>query len=552
MSTILDRIKNISNEIQITFEELVKLLLRKTLPPVLNQINQRDGYVYNSSRGRYERGLIRSSGEDNINKYNYAITNDSLGWTGESIISFKAIAKTVKGSVIKQKIKPTSKMLSVQKTPTCAQKLAPNSAQKLAPNMRIPFSNTDADPLPLLTNRNIAPKNLSIQTKLGIHNIIANKKTSYTSDILYPSAYKHLEDIGQDIIDQTDESVSGQDSARMSTALLRAKLFNLEQLLAQLSITHPSIYDAYIEMLRIINFLPRSKMQWLVNLIASLSFQRWDEMSEQVKSMYTDALGEEFISAFNSNELVTILLQTNESEIILLASYLYPLIKMLFIVFGYSRLVPNVVCDKPNKHNQMRQIKLKKHYDKYRGASMRRGDYNRQKSSSLPKTYMNMNSPNDYDSSDHFAAQQPNQFYQSNQPNQLDYNYHPNEQPTQNYNPNGQLMQNYQPDGQLLQNYQSDREPINPEIYDLIRLFGDLYPTLIGLMGGTEEFPPESIQISCENIPPNYEELSSIPEYLWRFNDYSYCKYLDIIFAKQFNNNLTAKINAKVQILNSF
>jgi len=97
----------------------------------------------------------------------------------------------------------------------------------------------------------------------------------------------------------------------------------------------------------------------------------------------------------------------------------------------------------------------------------------------------------------------------------------------------------------------ADSEPIDQCIYDFIKLFGDLYPTVIGLMGGTEEFPPESIMIECNDIPPNYDCLTSLPEYLWRFNDYSYCRYLEYTNSKQFSNAIASKINAKAKILQS-
>ncbi len=476
MSTISDTMKSISREIQSTFNELVKLLLRKGLPPVLTY-NQKDNFVYNPNKGRYEKGLVNQSSEDNINKYNYTITNDSLGWTNDIIISFKVIAKNIKNYSIK--------FSSINKIP-----LSEPGYRSIAKS-KVPFTEEELDIVFPQSNKNLAIRTVpSLNAKKSLYNIIANKSAdyTYTSDIFYPFTVKNLEEIGQDIIDQTDPIVDGDESAKMSTAMLRVRLLNLDILLAELSMSYPAIYDAYIEMLRIINYIPRSKMQWIINLIASLSYQRWEDMDSKAQNKYLETLGEDFMNAFNSNELITILLQSDSSEIILTSSYLYPLIKMLFIVFGFSKLIPTIIDDRSSYHKKIRQEKLQKHSDKYKGASLIRGGNN----------------------SDKY-----NKKYSTEDSSKQDY------------------------------------EPIDPQIYDFIRLFGELYPTIIGLMGGTEEFPPESIQISCEDIPAGYEDLSSLPEYLWRFNDYSYCCYLDIINAKKFNNNLKSKINAKVHKLNS-
>ena len=48
-------------------------------------------------------------------------------------------------------------------------------------------------------------------------------------------------------------------------------------------------------MLCIINSLPKSKIIWVINLIAALSYQSWADLSEVNKQSYVDALGEEFI-----------------------------------------------------------------------------------------------------------------------------------------------------------------------------------------------------------------------------------------------------------------
>ena len=92
-------------------------------------------------------------------------------------------------------------------------------------------------------------------------------------------------------------------------------------------------------------------------------------------------------------------------------------------------------------------------------------------------------------------------------------------------------------------------EPVDKCKYEYIKLFGDIYPTIISILGGTEFFPPENLVINCNNIPQNYNYLTSIPEFLWRFNDFSYCKYINYLASKQLDNVIKAKINNKTKYL---
>lgn len=488
MATIPDILKTISKDIQQTFEELVKLLLRKSLRPAMNPLGPNTKIVYNAYRGKYERGLVGSSSDDNINKYSYSMTRESLGWCDEILANFKVMAKFIKSNLPERFPAGNSKIYNMIK-----------------PKTRVPYNDKEAKQQ-MITNRTTSLmqyKNfISNFTSRSMQNVIMNRKasSSYTTDIPYTFAFKQLESIGKDIIEQTDPSIDSSISAKMSTAMLRVKLFNLEQDLANLSVEHSNIFDAYVEMIRIINSESRSKMAWVINLIATLSYQRWDDLTENQQQTYLDVLGDEFINIFISNELITILLQSESSELILTASYLYPLMKMLFIVFGYSKLTP-LISDKCCQENKtFYKEKLQKHYERYRGAFYRRGDSRDQNCES--DIYDNSGSDNS---------------------NCSDFN-----------------------------DYQPDVEPVDPCIYGFIRLFGDLYPTIVGLMGGTEEFPPESIEISCDDIPADYDSLSTIPEYLWRYNDYSYCRYIEYTNSRQMTNALGCKINSKVKYLSTF
>lgn len=478
MTTIPITIKNISQDIQNASEELIKLLIRKSIKPVLNPINKNGKVVYNNYLGRYERGLVGSACDDNINKYTYTLTRESLGWTDEILVNFRITPKFMKNN------------------PNTSSRNDSHAITKS--KMQIAF--TDKERNQCYTKYN---NFLRILSSRNVKNIISEKNSSliFTTNIPYTHSFKQLESIGKDIIDQTDPSISGEESAQMSTATLRVKLYLLEQSLANLSVEHPHIYDSYIEMMRLINSKSQKDTVWMINLIAALSYQRWSELSEKQKRTFIDALGEDFVDAFVSNELITILLQSDDTKLILTSAYLYPLLKMLFIVFGYSRLVPTVINStiEPDANTQRRH---QKHIDKYRGASYRRGDL-----------YDNDNSDYDIvtDTSDSASDQNP-------------------------------------------ERYRSlpDVDPVDQYIYQFIRLFGDLYPTIIGLMGGTETFPPEAIEVNCNDIPQTYRFLKNSPEYLWRFNDYSYCRYLEYIYGKQKKNALKNKINDKVRYLNSF
>ena len=480
METIPDMMKNVSRNIQNTFEELIKLVLRKTLRPILNPLGPNTKVVYNNFLGKYERGFIGSCPEDSINKYNYVLTHDCLGWADDVLTNFRILAKFIKNNALQ-------KSLTNSKSTAFNQKVKLPYLDERGQSNKCCKCKTDSQYKNFL---------LMLESR-SIQNIISNKRPTmpYTSDMTYKDSFRQLENIGKDIIDQTDPCISGSESSKMSTSMLRVKLYNLEQDLANMSVQYPNIFDAYIEMIRLINSVPRSKIVWVINIIAVLSFQTWDQLNNSQKRPYLDILGENFIHSFNSNELITILLQSGSSDIILTASYFYSLLKMLFIVFGYSKLVPFVGEEDPNKSKKLYRDQFRKHLEKYRGAYFRRGDKNSCCSG------CDDDGPCDDDTNEPYEMRK------------------------------------------------SDNEPVDQCVYEFIKLFGDLYPTIIGLMGGTETFPPESIEISYDDIPPTYDNLSSLPEYLWRYNDYSYCKYLIYISSKQLTNALACKINAKTKYL---
>lgn len=362
--------------------------------------------------------------------------------------------------------------------------------------------------------------------------IIGNKSSAsvFQADVPYTQTFKIFESIGQDIIDQTDPSICPDDSALMSTSLLRAKLYTLEQNLALMSVRQPDLFTAYIELLKIINSIPRTQMDWVINLIAALTFQRWEELSCSQQRTFLDVLGDEFVNAFVSNQLIGILLQS-DSELILTSAYLYPLLKMLFAVFNYSKLTPNVIDTSCERMAEETKAKMRKYFEKRKGAYYRRGDPReipkggKHVSIRLPPG-VNLDLSNiDSDRLSAFIDERTGQPFEY--PMDLD-------------------QEEIDPDCTP-----PEPEPADVYTYEFIKLFGELYPTLIGLMGGTEEFPPDSIQIELGSVPANYDGLENLPGYLWRFNDYSYCCYVEYQSSRQLVSSIGAKVCAKVRYLQS-
>lgn len=489
MSTVAENIKTVSQNIQYAFEELFKLLLRKTLRPTLNPLSTNDKTIYNPATGKNEKAYIAYSPDDNINKYSYLLTADCIGWTGDAITNVKMLAKFIKSTPPERKpAGPTLTRNSRIRRSRVA--YSEREKQYAIQTGRIPPFTSLNNFIEYLTARNL-------------QNLVSNRKGefAYTSDVPYTDSFKNLESVGDDIINQTDPAIPPNDSARMSTAMLRVKLFNLERTLADLSVNMPDIYCHYIQMVKIINSLDRTDdLPWLIDLVGNLSFQKWDDLSEADRQSYIDNLGQDFIDAFNSNILITLLLQSGNSELIFKGSYLYSLLKMLFCVFGYSRLIP--IVEYPCQSN-CSSNELSAHRNQYVGAFLRR------------------NSDNDPTTTDItnccYDCPENTQFKCCNECADPD--------PCPPVCP-----------------------PVDPCIYEHITLFSELYPTIVEIMGGLS-FPDACHTIVCGEVPATYNGLTTIPEFLWRYNDYSYCKYLEYINTKQINNVLSTRVNEKIRVL---
>lgn len=523
MTTIPELIKTISDDVQHAFEELTKLLLRKTLRPTLNPLGANTKVVYNPKTQKYERGYIGASPDDNINKYSYIMTNECLGWVADAITNFKVYAKFMKNNYPSRYPQGASnthnaKLKKSEMAYSGRERLYAASQGKILPKTQYatPAYNQYKNFIEYLTARNML-------------STISNRKAgfAYACDVPYTDSFKQLESIGRDIINQTDPSIPAQTSALLSTAMLRVKLDNLEDDLTGLSINKPEIYCSYIEMVKLINSVQRSSMVWVINLISTLTYQRWDDLTTSQQNIYIEALGESFIDCFNSNTLITILLQSGAPQLILKGSYFYSLLKMLFVVFGYAELTPDL-CNVSMGcvSDAIAAEELSKHNDRYKGARYRRGE---SKSSRASKFGADTCSPCGA------PCKLPCTPCNSCKPcNPCNPCKPCNPCPPSPCNPCNPVTSD--PCGSC---------PIDTTcIINFITEFQSLYPTIVDILGGTTCLPDPCEKINCSTIPASYDCLTCIPEYLWRYNNFSYCKYLDYLGSKQVANVISAKINA--------
>lgn len=484
MTTISDQIRLISNDIQETFEELIKLVIRKSIPPGLNRITPKP--VYNPFTGMNEQGLVVGCNGDCINKYTYKITNRALGWTEDQIISFRMNAKFAKTA---DNIYPSIKNPNQYR-----------SCRSLNANSPLPIG--------LTVPADINPTEVF---KYMMDNIFANTISrscgeyadpNFDVDATYSDIWKQLNAVGVDIINQTDMSILPGESARMSTAMLRARLYNLERTLSNFNQYFPQMYESYINMVTMINSLSKEKIVWYINLIGVLSYKRWEDLNNIEKSKFTKELGIEIIERTDANELITILIQSGSPELILTGSYLYPLLKMLFVVFGFNNIEPvieNINCE--NLLTADRLQSLQPYFDRNAGSRLLR-----------PRII-------DEDTISEMSSESLTRSFST------DTNISSCSTTTSN-----------------------QMEPLDPTVYEFVKIFCTIYPTLTSFMG-CDNLPGENRKIICNMIPRNYNNLCCILEFLWRYFDYSYCKYINYVNSRVVTNALQSKITSKVRYL---
>ena len=367
---------------------------------------------------------------EKANNYSYILSNQCIGWTDNAVTNFKLYAKFIKNNKARN-------IFPVAYSPR--ERIAYENSVKTIDNKELPYK-----------------KFVDVLTAENIQTLIINNQggVTYTCDVLYTDSFQQLETIGIDILKQIHPSIPCDVSAKLSTAVLRMKLYTLEQDLEIFAVNNPIIYNSYLDMVNIINSIQREEVDWVITLIGNLSYKRWDELTQSYRNTFILHLGQVFIDRFNSNELITILLQSGAGELILTSSYMYSLLKMLFIVFGYNGFIPY-------------------------------------------------------------------------------------------------LVSNPCPDGNVNNSSCHPSEKCTMEIVDK---FQDLYPTINEIMVGCEIIPNQGNKVACSSITPNYDNLFKIPDFIWKFTEFSYCKYRDYYDSRILANALTinSKISGKINYLKSY
>jgi hypothetical protein len=580
--------KTLSKDIKNVFDELIKLLIKKNLKtpvnPSITKASTSDGIcIYKPKSNR--------NGDDVISRYIFTMTNESLGWTGCVMMDFELILKSISGpstsdgkysSIYAGPKKRLAFTDSEFVNSINRQDNLPAKRSEVIPNDRLnacdtqprqssdSFSDRDFDkefeqPIdgsrrkcksryskpkferkfasasdlkpskPARFDRQPAISKLNMGTKFqgekSIQDVLSSKKfqNSYISDLKYPFVFKMLEDIGKNIIDQTAPHVTLEETLKMSTAQLRLKLNALDQNLNDMREFEPEIFDDYVDMVLLINSVNKHELKPLINLVASLTYQKWDEMAPEQKTYFEKNLGSEFLQRFHANNLITILLQSDNCNLILNCALLYPLMKMLFVVFGYSKLIPNIIFDKSEAEDRaenkarLADDLLRDHDDGDDVSCYRRSD---------------CDSANEHRRN---ASENGSEHRRNASENGRPCGCDPKDDRS---NSSADFDETYN-------GLRWDQMPniVEPCVYQNIKIFGNLYPVIISLMGGTKEFPPEDMLLHCTDIAENYNMMDTISEYLWRFNDYSYKEYMESM--PEYQPNLINKINNKIRSLSS-
>ena len=499
MSTIPELVRTVSNDIQETFDELIKLVIRKTVPPAFNRTSAPS--IFNPFTGLNEPGLVVGCNSDLINKYTYRITNRALGWTDDQIISFRMTARFANSTD------------NIYQAPRNKGSCCPSpyrSCRALAARTPFPAGiEVPSDLNPTEVFKYIM-ENIFASNYMNLPAGVTNPK--FDIDATYSDIWKQLNSIGVDIINQTDISILPEQSARMSTAMLRARLYNLEMALGNFARYHAQMYDNYIAMVTQVNSLTTDKLVWLINLIGALSFQRWEDINRVEQAKFIRELGADFIKKFECNQLITILIQSGSSELILTASYLYPLQKMLFVVFGFNQIEPIIEnLNSPDLMSNDRLQALQPYFDRNAGARLLRAQ---------------VLEDDDNASVASFESVLESLTEQSVMSDVTDIS---------------EISRSSRITEPLM--------PLNPNVYEFVRIFCSIYPTITSIMGGCNNLPDENRTIVCSMIPRNYNNLCCIYEFLWRYFDYSYCKYINHINSRIVTNVLKSRINSKVRYL---
>lgn len=312
--SIITTFTDIGEKIQLAYNPLIQLVLTKQLLPVLSPTKVDQKTIFNPNTRMNQTIYTRPDPSHHVSKYNYKLTNKCIGWENDVISTIWFKNKIIKTT-------------PPQRIPTVL-------VQKKS-NVLIAYNKTDQINQTTITKGIKSILNIIIGENVKTN--ITNLKSSneYNSFIPYKDVFGTLREIGEDILEQSDTDINPNVSLRMSTGNLRVSLTFLEEALSNLEECR---YQQFVEMNRIINSIDQSNVHVLNSFLSVLTYTPWNTLQPNEVLYYTDVFGQEFLDAFNSNQLITDLLMVQRPDLIILNSYMYTLSKLLFIVFGYETL----------------------------------------------------------------------------------------------------------------------------------------------------------------------------------------------------------------------
>lgn len=326
----------LSNNIQSVHIEIFKLILMKRLRPVLSPTRFDVKTQYNTSTGRRERVFIpeRNNPDPHIEAYYYRLTKKCLGWKGDIIVQ-----TNIKNRIIKQ--------YSPRRIPYVSKQIKERA--QISYNKDAFFNSSTRERILNNNNRNI----IDIVLQKSALTVVSDLEATYeyVCFVPYKDIRSELKYIGQDIVDQTSAAIDPALSLRLTTGSLRVSLSQLDEILANMS---DDVFNNYVEMNRLLNSLDNGKIPALCRLLATLEVISWANLTDAQRCDFINSLGQCFIDKFNSNQLITDLLNEKQSELILTTSYMFTISKLLFFVFGYDLLAnppPISDCSPPVTNN---------------------------------------------------------------------------------------------------------------------------------------------------------------------------------------------------------
>jgi len=527
--TVNQELKRLAGVFQSIFSQIIRLTLRKTL---------------------HGPGHRNRNSECNVDNYNYYLTNEAIGWRGQNITAVKVISKSLRAKL------PVNYL--VQKGPQGCCRFPPNEkcATNRLPGAPSPHSIPGSVVIPQSSLRvgKSAPTYFSPNSYFKLECIgfqkfvgcIAGRPlttmitngatcTTYVSMISYTDIWKQLESIGQDIIRETDPALTEDQTSRLPTALLRVYLYNYNKYLCELD---TNIYDGVLDLIHLINSVDCNQLIDVISLIAITTERRWDELSPCVREKLTDKLGCEFIEEFLANEVITILIQSNQGDTILELAYGYSVMKMLYIIFGYGMITPILTGCRKTKCQLEQEKRVKIYRNKFRGARQQQcatviNPPPCQDTCDVPKEEVCGETVCEDSHSDECYSDP-----ECEHDDECDERKECNEC-------NDPIIINIPPP--LPPPIEYSNELLNPCVVNHLQIFIELYPNINQIM--VREIPAYYPYVNCSEIPKNYKFIPNISGYLRRYFHFSYCFYRSLVDSIIQQNDTVRNVNVIINNL---